>query len=348
MTDSVLRMAAVDYSHNHQYAYTRAMLELPMVELVALAESNDQRRTRAADLVAQANQRVDVYDDYHRILARDDIQAVIICSPTVDHYRMILDAARSGKHVLCEKPLTLSVAEADDAIAVCQEEGVSLGTAYPCRFSPVMWEIKQRIEAGEIGDILAMSTTNRVRVKPIQERDPGVNWMMDPQRSGGGCIRDHIVHCLDLCRWFSDREPVEVYAEAGTLAMPRILVEDTAVLLVVFEGGLVGTIDPSKYLPRAWPRWGDVAIRIAGTKGTVDGDSVGQVIWRTTDTAKWLSYDEDMNYYLIKNFAESVLADHAPLVTGWDGRMGVATTVAAYESVRTHSYVHVEGLRRGQ
>ena len=338
---STLRMAAIDYSHGHQYAYTRAMLELPMVDLVALAEPDTGRRQRAAELVAQASGRVDIYEDYRELLARDGIEAVVICSPNVDHYRMTLDAARSGKHVLCEKPLTLSVAEADEMIAVCEGEGVFLGTAYPCRFSPVMWEIKREIERGGIGDILAMSATNHLSAVGAMNSLVG-NWFIDPQRSGGGCIRDHIVHALDLCRWFSGREPVEVYAEAGTLAMPGMPVEDTGMLLVTFEGGLVGTIDPSWNRPRAWTRWGDVTIRIIGTKGSIEGDLTGQVISRTTDTTKWLSYDEDMNYYLLKNFAESILAGHAPLVTGWDGRVGVATTVAAYKSIYTHVPVKIE------
>ena len=338
---STLRMAAIDYSHGHQYSYTRSMLTLPMVDLVALAEPDAGRRQRAVQLVAQGSANVDVYEDYQELLARDDIDAVVICSPNVDHHRMTLDAAQAGKHILCEKPLSLSVAEADEMIAVCEEEGVSLGTAYPCRFSPVMWDMKRAIEAGEIGDILAMNATNHLSAVGAMNGLVG-NWFTDPQRSGGGCIRDHIVHDLDLCRWFSDREPVEVYAEAGTLAMPGLPVEDTGLLLVTFEGGLVGTIDPSWNRPRTWTRWGDVTMRIVGTKGSIEGDLTGQVISRTTETTRWLSYDEDMNTYLLKNFAESILAGHEPLVTGWDGRMGVATTVAAYESIATHLPVKIE------
>jgi predicted dehydrogenase len=120
------------------------------------------------------------------------------------------------------------------------------------------------------------------------------------------------------------------------LASPGLPVEDTGLLLVTFDDGLVATIDPSWNRPRTWTRWGDVTMRIVGTKGSIEGDLTGQVVVRTTDTAKWLSYAEDMNYYLLKNFAESILAGHAPLVTGWDGRAGVATTLAAYESIATH------------
>ncbi len=337
---STLRMAAIDFSHGHQYAYMDVMLQLPMVDLVAVAEPDAQRRERVAGALGQAAAQVDIYADYHELLARSDIEAVVICSPNADHCRMTLDAARAGKHILCEKPLALTVAEADEMIAACAQEGVLLGTAYPCRFSPVMWEIKQQIAAGQIGDVLAMSATNHLGAVGAMSTTVG-NWFTDPQRSGGGCIRDHIVHALDLCRWFSGREPVEVYAEAGTLAIPGLAVEDTGLLLVTFEGGIVGSIDPSWNRPRTWTRWGDVTVRVVGTKGSLEADLTGQVISRTTEATKWISYDEDMNYHLLKDFAESVLHGQAPLVTGWDGRMGVATTVAAYHSSASHRPVSI-------
>lgn len=339
---STLRMAALDYSHGHQFGYTRSMFELPMIALVALADPDPQRRAAAANLAAQAGRgaAVAVYADYRDALARDDIDAVVICSPNVDHCRMTLDAARAGKHVLCEKPLALTLAEADEMIRVCREAGVFLGTAYPCRFSPVMWRIKQALDAGEIGELLAMSATNHLGVISGPGRGAG-NWMIDPARSGGGCIRDHIVHDLDLCRWFSGREPVEVYAEADTLAVPDLPVEDTGLLLVTFEGGMVGSIDPSWNRPRTWTRWGDVTVRLWGSKGYLEGDLTAQAVSRTLETNRWLPYDEDMNTYLLKDFAESVLAGRAPLATGEDGRAGVAVTVAAYESIRTHLPVAV-------
>jgi len=329
-------MAAIDYSHPHQYSYTRAMLEFPDVEFVALAEADPMRQDQALALGRQFGVDLVVYQDYHDLLATEDVEAVVICSPNADHHRMTLDAAQAGKHVLCEKPLALTVVQAEDMIEVCEERGVFLGTAYPCRFAPVMWEMKRRVETGAVGRILTMSATNHLR-------SVLKGWFVEPRRSGGGCIRDHIVHALDLCRWFSGREPVEVYAEAATLARPELPVEDVGMLIVTFEGGLIATIDPSWNRPPKWTRWGDVTLRILGTEGVIEGDITRQAVSCTTDTTRWLSYAEDMDYYLLRNFAESVLARRPPLVTGWDGRMGVATTEAAYESIRTHRPVPVPG-----
>jgi len=331
-----LRMAALDYSHGHQYSYTRAMLQLPMVEFVALADADPDRRGQAEALVRQFKAGVAICEDYHDLLAREDVEAVVICSPNADHHRMTLDAAQADKHVLCEKPLAITTAQAEEMIHVCEEEGVFLGTAYPCRFAPVIWEMKHRVEAGEIGQILSLSATNHLCSMLS-------GWFVEPERSGGGCIRDHIVYALDLCRWFSGREPVEVYAEAATLARPELAVEDVGMLVITFEGGLIGTIDPSWNRPPNWTRWGDVTLRILGTEGVIEGDITAQAISCTTDTTRWLSYGEIMDYYLLKNFAESVLAGRPPLVTGWDGRMGVATIEAAYESIRTHRPMPIAG-----
>ena len=331
-----LRMAAIDYSHGHQYSYTQAMIQLPAVEFVALADADPDQRGQARAMVREFKADVAVYQDYRDLLASEDVQAVVICSPNVDHHRMTLDAARAGKHILCEKPLAITTTQAEEMIQVCEEMGVFLGVAYPCRFAPVMWEMKRRVEADEIGQILTLSATNHLRSVPT-------GWFIEPERSGGGCIRDHIVHALDLCRWFSGREPVEVYAEAATLARPELAVEDVGMLVVSFEGGLVGTIDPSWNRPPNWTRWGDVTIRILGTEGVIEGDITAQAVSCTTDTTRWLSYSENMDYYLLKNFAESVLAGHPPMVTGWDGRMGVATIEAAYESARIHQPVAIPG-----
>ncbi len=325
----VLRMAAMGYAHGHQYAYTRAMLQLPMVEFVALAEANPERRARAEALARGVGTEATVYEDYRELLARGDIGAVVIGSANADHHAMVLDAARAGKHVLCEKPLSLTIAQADEMIRVCREQGVALGTAYPCRFAPVMAEMKRRVEAGEIGPVLALTATHH-RGRALS------GWFVEPERSGGGCIRDHIVHALDLCRWFTGREPVEVYAEAATLARPELAVEDVAMLMITFEGGITATVDPSWNRPAHWTRSGDLMLRILGAEGVMEGDITAQVVSCTTDTTRWLSYAEDMNEALLRNFAESVLGGRLPLVTGWDGRVGVAATEAAYESARTH------------
>jgi len=308
------------------------MLRLPTVEFIALADADSMRQDQAQALARQFGAEVAAYQDYHDLLANEDVEAVVICSPNADHHRMTLDAAEAGKHVLCEAPLALTTAEAEEMIQVCEQQGAFLGTAYPCRFAPVMWEMKHRVDAGEIGQILTLCTTYHLQ-------SVLTGWFVNPEISGGGCIHQQIGHALDLVRWFTGREPVELYAEAGALARPGLPVEDVAMLVVALQGGLIATIDPSWNRPPNWTRWGDVTLRVLGTEGVIEGDITGQAVACTTDSTRWLSYGENMDYYLLRSFAESLLARRPPVVTGWDGRIGLAAAEAAYRSIRTHQPV---------
>ena len=157
--------------------------------------------------------------------------------------------------------------------------GLSLTPAYPCRFDPRAVDAKRRIEAGDIGRILAMHATNHLKKTPE-------GWFVDPQLSGGGTIMDHIVHGMDLMRWFGGREVVEIYAEAATLARPGLGVDDVAMLVLAFDGGAIGSCDPSWNRPLKSVSWGDVSVRILGTKGALEFDLTGQYFTRTLDAGE--------------------------------------------------------------
>lgn len=333
-----LRVGAVSFAHGHQYSYVTASIELPMVELVAIADQDADRLQRAQQLIKNLQGRkVLTFNDYRELLMLETVDAVIICSTNVEHCEMTVAAAEAGKHVLCEKPLALSLSDVDRMMQACDRAGVYLGTAYPARFDPLSQRVRRKIEDGAIGEVLAMSGTNSVIYW-------GSSWFEDPEKSGGGCLMDHIVHILDLFRWFSGREPIEVYAEAGTL-MKKRPVEDVAMVVVTFEDELVGAIKPCWDRPRYWTRWGDVSVRILGTGGVVEFDTTAQYVERTTDSVpntSWLSYAESMDKGLVDNFATSVLAGKPPLVTGSDGRVGVAVTLAAYKSAEEHRPIVLE------
>ena len=326
-----LSLGVISFDHGHQNGYVSEALKLPSAQLVAAADAIPEQLDRMQAMLAAHPEApaVKVFSDYHELLELDEVEAVSICSANVDHAQMTIDAARAGKHVLCEKPLSITLEESDAMIAACREAGVFLGTAYPCRFGPVAWQAKQRVDAGEIGEILAMHGTNHLR--PMT-----TGWFIDPQRSGGGTIRDHIVHVTDLMRWFTGKEVAEVYAEGDTLKRPHIDVDDTAILVETFEGGAIASTDPSWNRPENWSKWGNVYLRLLGTRGMIEFEVTGQAIMRTeTKSGSVSSIDtsESMNYYLLKDFCEAIIAGRSPLVTGEDGRAGVEAILAAYRSI---------------
>ena len=333
-----VRVAAVSFDHGHQYSYLRAMLRLPEIELVAISEPDpNERATAEIRLAENGGDSVRVHASHADVFQADDIDAVSICAANAEHHDLTLAAAEAGKHVLCEKPLATSLDQASAMVRGCADYGVTLATAYPVRHAPQVWEAKRRLDSGELGPIRAMSLTNVLGARPA-------GWFIDPARSGGGAIRDHIVHATDLMRWFTGAEVRQIYCEADTLARD-IPVEDTGALIEVFDCGVVGTCDPSWNRPRTWRKWGDVSGRIVCDGGVIEFDITDHVV-RVTSADPGIPYQEtgfssDMNAALLLDFAEAVATGRPPCAEGRDGWAGVACTEAAYASARRHEFVDV-------
>lgn len=155
---------------------------------------------------------------------------------------------------------------------------------------------------------------------------------------------DHVVHSVDLFRWFTGMELIEVYAEAEN-RIQDIPVEDVGMLAVTFENGMTGSIDPSWDRPKNWSRWGDVTLRILGTKGVIEYDITRQSIVKTINekpNTQFVFFNESMDYYLIRHFARSILEGKEPSVTGRDGRAGVAAIKASYDSIHLHKPISIK------
>ncbi|MDE2766716.1 MAG: Gfo/Idh/MocA family oxidoreductase [Chloroflexota bacterium] len=333
----------MSFEHGHQYSYLRAMLGLPSIELVAVSEPDPDLRAQAEQILSEggALKSVRIHTDHQDVFRADDVDAVSICAANAAHHDLTLAAAEAGKHVLCEKPLAVTLADATSMVRGCAEHGVTLATAYPVRHAPPVWEAKRRLASGELGAIRGMSLTNVLGARPS-------GWFIDPTRSGGGAIRDHIVHATDLMRWFSEAEVAQVYCEAETLARD-IPVEDTGALIEVFDSGVIGTCDPSWNRPPTWRRWGDVTGRIVCDSGIVEFDITDYVI-RVTSADPGVPYREvsfasNMNAALLCDFAESITTGRPPCADGHDGWAGVACTEAAYASARRHEFVDVPRFR---
>ena len=337
-----VRMAAVSFDHGHQYSYLRSMLRLPEIQLVAVSDPDPEQRAGAEQaLAASGGEAVRVHARHAEVFEADDIDAVSICAANAAHHDLTLAAAEAGKHVLCEKPLAVSISEATAMVRGCAERGVTLATAYPVRHAAPAWEAKRRLDSGELGGIRAMALTNVLRAQPA-------GWFIDPARSGGGAIRDHIVHATDLMRWFSGQEVRQVYCEADTLARD-LPVDDTGMLIEVFDSGLIGTCDPSWNRPLTWRKWGDVSGRIVCDNGVIEFDVTDHVV-RVTSAAPGTPYQEtsfgsDMNAGLLLDFAEALTTGRPPCADGYDGWAGVACTEAAYASARRHEFVDVARFR---
>ena len=140
-------------------------------------------------------------------------------------------------------------------------------TAFPCRYITSVRQAKEAIDAGQIGEILAMKGTNRGSM-------PG-GWFIEREKSGGGAVLDHTVHVMDLMHWFTGGKAEEVYAHAETL-FNDTEIDDAGMVHVKFANGVVAVLDPSWSRNRTFPTWGDVTLEIIGTKGVLNIDSFAQ------------------------------------------------------------------------
>ncbi|MHB1404716.1 MAG: Gfo/Idh/MocA family protein [Desulfitobacteriaceae bacterium] len=317
----MVRIGIISFAHMHAFSYAKALGALPGVKLVGIADDDQERGQDAAHLYG-----TNFYPNYEALL-EDDIDGVIICSENARHAELTLAAAAHRKHVLCEKPIATNLDDAQSMISACEQAGVHLSVAFPCRFHPAAQRLKQVLDSGNLGDILAIKSTNHGKM-------PG-GWFLDKGMAGGGAVMDHTVHVVDLIRWFFGMEITRIYAEADTL-LHDVEVEDTGLLSLEIGNRIMATLDTSWSRPPAFPTWGDVTMEIVGTQGVTNLDLFAEnivVFGRGALTTHYESWGSDADANLIADFVRCLEAGKKPLVSGWDGLKALEVALAAYHSL---------------
>jgi myo-inositol 2-dehydrogenase/D-chiro-inositol 1-dehydrogenase len=325
-----LKIGFISFAHMHAASYLRAALSRDDVEVIGIADENFERVRPFIE-----NSGIPYFSDYEELLA-GPVEAVIICSENVRHAEITLRAAQAGKHVMCEKPLGIREDEMLKMISVCEENGVQLMTAFPCRFLAAVQEAKQAVEEGRIGDIVAMKGTNRGTM-------PG-GWFLQQEHSGGGAVLDHTVHVMDLMHWFTQSEAEEVYAHAGTL-FHETEIDDAGMVHVRFRNGVFAVLDPSWSRSASFPTWGDVTLEIIGTRGVLAIDAFAQkndVYSDKSGRGKWSYWGDNMDAGLLGSFVTAILEGKPVSVSGVDGYLSARVALAAYESARSGNTVRLE------
>lgn len=316
----MIKLGIISFAHGHANSYAKAVQQSKGTMLLGIADADRVRGEEAA-----ARFGVQYYADYQQLLEQD-IDAVIITSENLHHKEHVIAAAKAGKHILCEKPISPSTSDAEEMIRICREHGVILQTAFPCRFATPVIQAKQWIDEGNLGRIVAIKGTNR-------GKNPG-GWFNNKQLAGGGAVIDHTVHVVDLMRWFMKAEVKQVYAEIGQLH-PHIEVEDCGLLNMQFDNGVFATLDCSWSRNATYPTWGDVTMEIVGTEGTLTLDAFHQKsdLYSNRDGHKYSYWGDDMDLGLLRDFIHTIASGKPiPSITGEDGLRAVEVALAAYES----------------
>ena len=315
-----VKIGMMSFAHMHSFSYASAVNEIADAQLVGIADHDADRAREMADTF-----KTRAFSGYRELLAQE-IDAVIIGSENIRHPELATMAARAGKHVLCEKPIATTVADAQAMIDVCKANSVQLMTAFPCRFSPAMVRVRQLVDEGAIGEVLAIKGTNRGRM-------PG-GWFVEKDKSGGGAVIDHTVHVADLMRWTLRSEPAEVYAEISN-SMHHQEYDDVGSLTITFDNGVFTTLDTSWSRPKSFPTWGDVTMEITGTNGVVSMDMFAQDFALYSDktmSTSWVGWGSNIDLLMVQDFVSRVAAGEPVSVTGEDGLHAVEVALGAYRS----------------
>lgn len=333
-------------SHFH----AKAIQEMKGARLVAVASRD---AVKAAEFAAQYG--VDGLGSYRALVERDDIDIVTICTPSGAHLEPTIMAAEHGKHILCEKPLEVTLPRVDRMIEVCRRRRVRLAGIFQSRMSEVYQRIKQAVDAGRLGRItLGSAYIKWWRTQAYYDSAP---WRGTQKLDGGGCLLNQGIHTIDLLQWFMG-PAVEVRAFAACLAHARIEVEDVAVAAIRFKNGALGVIEGAT---SAWPGHAK-KIELCGDQGSVATREDDLAAWTfakpakgdtellarlgARDTGKGGAADPKAistigHQKQFEDFVAALRTGRAPMVDGREGRKAVELILAIYRSAKTGKAVRL-------
>lgn len=315
-----MNIGIMSFAHIHATSYANAIKRIPGVTLTAIYDTDIARGEAAAKEYG-----VLFYAERDAFL-QTDVCAVLICSENVLHKEMAVAAAHANKHILCEKPIATTLEDANEMIRICKEQRVKLQIAYPVRFSEPIRALKQTIDAGELGEIVAIRTTNR-------GQNPG-GWFIDNKLSGGGALLDHTVHMVDIMRWYLQDEVQEVTAFEDRY-FTDIHTDDAAIMTLRFNNGVIASHDASWSRFPQYPTWGDVMIEVIGTKETRKVDVFKEqfrLYGKKDRSLEHVYYGNDTDFDLIVDFIRCLQQDKEPSITGTDGLKSLEIALAGYQS----------------
>jgi len=279
--------------------------------------------------------------DLPSLLRRADVDAVIICTPSGLHADMAVAAMRAGKHAIVEKPLAITLEQADVMLAAARETGRALAVISQLRFAPDVAEVKRAVIEGRLGRLFLADLSMKYFRSQAYYDSAGWRgtWAMD----GGGALMNQGIHGVDLLLWLAGG-PRKIYGHASTLAR-TIEVEDTAVAVAELEGGCLATITGTTSVTPGFPR----RLALHGQRGSIVLEETRIVTWqiegepeRTPTAAPTIGAANVPTAVGIDEFASQYRAivgslrdGRLPPVSADEGRRAVAAVLAIYESSRT-------------
>lgn len=272
-------------------------------------------------------------------LLKSDIDAVYISTTNELHLEQALAAARAGKHVLCEKPLALTSADARTMVAAARAAGVILGTNHHLRNAGAHRAMREAIAAGGIGKPIAARVFHSVY---LPENLQG--WRITKPEAGGGVVLDITVHDADTLRFVLDDDPLEVSALTQSAGMAGRGLEDGAMCIWRFKSGVIAQSHEG-----FTTKFADTGFEVHGSDGSLIASNVmtqkpvGSVMLRTAKGEEQLSFDrEDLYSRSLRQFHAAIRGEGQPSATGEDGIWSLTAAEAALQSANSGKVVKID------
>ena len=307
-------------------------------EFSAVADPNAEAVAAAAAELGITN----THTDWHELLA-SDVDAVVVVTPTKFHRDIVVAAAEAGKHILCEKPMAMTVEECRDMNAAADKAGVVLQIGFMRRFDAGFQRAKKAIDDGDIGEVVSVRSLTHGPSLPQP-------WMFDLAASNGP-LAEVSSHDIDTVRWMTGSNAASVYAVAGNYRSEDARTDwpdfyDTVVMTASMRNGTIGVIDGAQGVQYGY----DAQVEILGTHGKITvGDLTGdRVVVHSRDKVarrdiipSWTVLFKDAYIGEDRSFVQSIRSGESAAVTGEDGLRAVQMVAAGNESIRTGAVVPI-------
>lgn len=310
---------------------------IPEAEVVAVYARNPEK----AKEFAAKHHIAKWYTDIDTLIRESDCEIVDICLPNFLHADACIKAAKAGKHIIIEKPLAVTLEEADAMIDACKKANVKLMYAEELCFAPKYERVRHLVKEGAVGDVYMLKQSEK-------HSGPHTDWFYDVNLAGGGVLMDMGCHAMEWFRWMlGNAKATSVYASMSTVYhKERTKGEDNSVVIVEFENGVTAVAENS------WAKHGGMDDRseVHGTGGVIYADlfmgnsaisyskhGYGYAMEKADTTVGWsfTVFEEVFNQgypHELKHFVDCVRNNKVPLVTGEDGRVVLEILYAAYAS----------------
>jgi predicted dehydrogenase len=304
---------------------------------------------------AQRYGGVAAYEDYHQMLSDADLDAVSICTPSGLHSEMTVAAAQAGVHVLCEKPMAITVPQMDAMMRAAEEAGTKLEIIFQRRTYPTTQIVREAVQSGALGQLTLADAYLKYYRSPAYyvSADWRATWALD----GGGALMNQGVHGIDVLVWImGDVESVYAKAQAKVRA---IEVEDTAVALVTFRNGAYGVIEGTTSSNPGEP----TTFHFHGEKGTIVLNDKGIQKWAVAKdksvvaendpekcvgrsalsaTSDPTSIGRAGHQAQVDDLCMAIAEDREPMITAASARKSVELILAIYASAQSGSEIQIE------